>query len=693
MEENKPRLIKKHIVYIATAITVLVLFLVFSCNSNPIQQPEESTPVTTDSLLPTSTATEPEPVEETLSEEDRNLIIRSSIDQAVLDWESGIIDYEAAITILSEIQDTCNPELADYAESHRKQIILSVIDSTVADWIEGSTDYENATSIISSIQESNTGGIADYAKEKLEYLAIENKGNTLLELAKKFLGVKNYVQVLTNLNEIEQAYSKYDSVSDAYRVCEEQVLQAVSNPETEEQFESYIKLLGDCNELYSSKNFTDRKTQLSDELIIFRDVSETIDAATLQFDSQNIQESFILLALGLEKHPDDERLAATLVNYRDHYVISITKQAVALCQQKEYKEALQIVEIAIEEYDCDEFQLLREAIKEEKSFLYRLKNDIVDTFTSVTAGWKKEEFDVKQAANDAGAYVVKSGKKLALGDYTDENVTLLSFSGNVAASLLGADLLFDLRDLSYDITHWGEEEYFAVWLAADVVALLPVIGVVKYFSHFKTVANGLEATSELVDSAADIAKNAENASEIIDTISDVTKAGDDIADAIDNAKDAVKAGEAAKDVASDVLKGFTLIETINQKLLGTAHEKTGVKFVLSKIELSDGRKLKGVFPKFDSFADVELPKELYKANFYDQQKECMEQLQKQLKNPFSKLRDKFTEEQIEDIMNGVLPEGFTWHHNEQEGLMQLVDSVIHNQTNHTGGMSIWGKGY
>ena len=71
----------------------------------------------------------------------------------------------------------------------------------------------------------------------------------------------------------------------------------------------------------------------------------------------------------------------------------------------------------------------------------------------------------------------------------------------------------------------------------------------------------------------------------------------------------------------------------------------------------------------------------------------MEQLQKQIKNPFSKLRDKFTEEQIEDIMNGILPEGFTWHHNEQEGLMQLVDSLIHNQTNHTGGMSIWGKGY
>lgn len=364
-----------------------------------------------------------------------------------------------------------------------------------------------------------------------------------------------------------------------------------------------------------------------------------------------------------------------------------------MCQEKKYKEALQVVEAAIAEYDCDEFQMLREAIKEEKSFLYRLKNDIVDTFTSLADGWENEEFDVQQAANNAGAYIVKSGKKIALGDYTDEDVTLLSFSGNVAASVLGIDALFDLRDLSYDITHWGEEEYFAVWLAADVVALLPVIGVVKYFSHFKTAKNGLDAASELVDSAADIAKNTENASELAEAISDVTKIGDDIADAIDSAKDAAKVGETATDVASDVLKGFTPIETINQKLLGKTHEVTGIKFGQSKIELSDGSKFIGVFPKFDSFADIELPKELYKADFNKQQKECLEQLQSKLKNPFSNLRNKFTEDQIEDIMNGVLPDGFTWHHNEQEGLMQLVDTLIHSKTHHTGGMSIWGIGH
>ena len=38
--------------------------------------------------------------------------------------------------------------------------------------------------------------------------------------------------------------------------------------------------------------------------------------------------------------------------------------------------------------------------------------------------------------------------------------------------------------------------------------------------------------------------------------------------------------------------------------------------------------------------------------------------------------------------------GLTWHHHQQKGLLQLVDSEIHarNQNPHTGGRSIWGGG-
>ena len=56
------------------------------------------------------------------------------------------------------------------------------------------------------------------------------------------------------------------------------------------------------------------------------------------------------------------------------------------------------------------------------------------------------------------------------------------------------------------------------------------------------------------------------------------------------------------------------------------------------------------------------------------------------------LRAKFTEEQLEDIANGRTPDGYTWHHNQQPGEIQLVDESVHSQTGHTGGYSIWGRG-
>ena len=68
-------------------------------------------------------------------------------------------------------------------------------------------------------------------------------------------------------------------------------------------------------------------------------------------------------------------------------------------------------------------------------------------------------------------------------------------------------------------------------------------------------------------------------------------------------------------------------------------------------------------------------------------------LQRQTRWLFGKDRKNFTAEQLEDIANGILPEGFTWHHNEEQGLMQLVETAVHAQTGHTGGMSIWGQGY
>ncbi|MGL4671999.1 HNH endonuclease [Cetobacterium sp.] len=132
------------------------------------------------------------------------------------------------------------------------------------------------------------------------------------------------------------------------------------------------------------------------------------------------------------------------------------------------------------------------------------------------------------------------------------------------------------------------------------------------------------------------------------------------------------------------------ISTRNSDLEGKNHPETEVSFVRKTVETEDSKK-EGVFPVFDSILDVKLPEELEKESDRDQFKYCNEKLKESLeKNP--ELKEKFTEEQLEQIEAGETPDGYTWHHSEDKGKMELVDTETHSRTGHTGGRSIWGGG-
>lgn len=133
------------------------------------------------------------------------------------------------------------------------------------------------------------------------------------------------------------------------------------------------------------------------------------------------------------------------------------------------------------------------------------------------------------------------------------------------------------------------------------------------------------------------------------------------------------------------------IKTINDSLVGQNHPETGVPYVEKEVVADTGEKVKGVFPQFDSKIDVQLPEDMEQAPDRTQFAECNKQLAERVaKDP--ELRSQFTEDQLADIEDGYTPEGYTWHHNEEKGKMQLVDSDIHSQTRHTGGRNIWGGG-
>lgn len=139
------------------------------------------------------------------------------------------------------------------------------------------------------------------------------------------------------------------------------------------------------------------------------------------------------------------------------------------------------------------------------------------------------------------------------------------------------------------------------------------------------------------------------------------------------------------------LEETTKIPCRNEYLSGQEHPVTGVPFQEKTVVNADGEKVVGVFPIFDSICDVQLPEDMSQASDKEQFAECNAQLKEKVKND-PELRSKFTEEQLEQIENGDTPDGYTWHHNEETGKMQLVDSETHAKTGHTGGKSIWGGG-
>ena len=56
----------------------------------------------------------------------------------------------------------------------------------------------------------------------------------------------------------------------------------------------------------------------------------------------------------------------------------------------------------------------------------------------------------------------------------------------------------------------------------------------------------------------------------------------------------------------------------------------------------------------------------------------------------SRLRKKFPKRVINEFSKGKTPSDYTWHHHQDAGVLELVDSYIHSKTSHVGGYSIWG---
>ena len=126
----------------------------------------------------------------------------------------------------------------------------------------------------------------------------------------------------------------------------------------------------------------------------------------------------------------------------------------------------------------------------------------------------------------------------------------------------------------------------------------------------------------------------------------------------------------------------------NEELAGKRHEATGIKYVEKTITV-DGVELVGVFPEFPAAFECKIPDEIWENGDREIFRYCTEQLRDYLEaHPEEKAL--FNEQQLEQIANGEpYIKGYTWHHTEAPGKMQLVETKVHAMSGHTGGISIW----
>ncbi len=135
--------------------------------------------------------------------------------------------------------------------------------------------------------------------------------------------------------------------------------------------------------------------------------------------------------------------------------------------------------------------------------------------------------------------------------------------------------------------------------------------------------------------------------------------------------------------------GKIYLKTINESKEGQTGED-GVEYVRKTLDVN-GIEVEGVFPQFDSAIDVQLPEEMIQGSDSEQAKYANQELKDKVQSD-PEFAKQFNAEQLEQIENGETPDGYTWHHNEEQGKMQLISTEDHQNNRHTGGKAIWGGG-
>lgn len=133
------------------------------------------------------------------------------------------------------------------------------------------------------------------------------------------------------------------------------------------------------------------------------------------------------------------------------------------------------------------------------------------------------------------------------------------------------------------------------------------------------------------------------------------------------------------------------VNCTREDLAGKEHPETGIPYETKVVEVN-GKQLEVTVPKFESSYDFKLESDQLQLDRQKHNDICAAKLKAQCEANPDWASETFNQKQLDQIKSGKNPEGYTWHHDGGEvGHMQLVDSKVHYDTRHTGGIAIWGN--
>lgn len=129
-----------------------------------------------------------------------------------------------------------------------------------------------------------------------------------------------------------------------------------------------------------------------------------------------------------------------------------------------------------------------------------------------------------EETSDMSELIQKVLNQVLLGNYSDD-ITVTGTAGQIVLGFSGIDFVADIRDLTWDVTHWEFNlEHFAQ-TGLDAIALVPVVGVIKNLGSVKNL-DELAVMCKSLDKVSDTIKCTEKTQESIRKIINASKRED-----------------------------------------------------------------------------------------------------------------------------------------------------------------------